>query len=300
MSIEDNNFQFLVRRYLKGTPARRAVANFKRWSRSELRSTLRPHDEETVSGVETDWRDEFDYLLSFYGVLEIAALIGFIPRQFERRFVETHLPILDDPAVRRYYGRHYPLALPGRFRRRLHGERRERLRPNRLSVPAYYAFLDLTAIIEDDDDVEPFLWFLDGGSRYDNVGEPEESIETLLPVLQTAEGFCELVTSTRARSPLLRSSALGFAKFIGFCRGFDALLNTVKRVPDLRAAFWQHHAYWLRRLRAEVGVGTHLRRALASIAAWEARDGSRAHRIAIRKLERVMNRLQVPVRFRSR
>src|SRR5213594_2451024 len=76
----NRNLGYLEREYFRRTSASIAFANFAKWSDDRLRCVLRHHDEteEGISDSETWWRDEFDYLLAFYGIVEIAVMIGFV------------------------------------------------------------------------------------------------------------------------------------------------------------------------------------------------------------------------------
>ena len=81
--MTDVNLAYLEKEWLRNKRAECALKNFQRWPDKKLKRVLRHHDE-TPNGIgdrETWWRDEFDYLLGFYGIVEIAAMIGFV-REF--------------------------------------------------------------------------------------------------------------------------------------------------------------------------------------------------------------------------
>src|SRR6185369_241790 len=79
----------------------------------DLEYLLRYHGDEDVDDEDEIWlRDAFDDLLAFYGCVEIAALVGFVPNPLPARFRTSVVSTLGNAYVRRYFRRHYPLILP--------------------------------------------------------------------------------------------------------------------------------------------------------------------------------------------
>src|SRR5439155_24201279 len=118
--IDDLNLRYLEKQWLAGQPAERALRCMRKSSDKTLSILLRHHDEteEGVSDRETWIRDDSDFLLGFYSIIEIAMMIGFV-LELPDRFKMKHIRVLNHPAVRRYYEWNYPLDPPRRLRERI-------------------------------------------------------------------------------------------------------------------------------------------------------------------------------------
>ncbi|MGA2877229.1 MAG: hypothetical protein ABSE82_17060, partial [Nitrososphaerales archaeon] len=108
----------------------------------DLGELLRYHYPGVVTDEETWLRDRFDYLLSFYSILEVAALIGFIEVDRSDPLFRRAKRILAFAPIRKYYVKHYRLALPQLFLKRLRREFDRQEQSDR-SVSIFYNFLPL-------------------------------------------------------------------------------------------------------------------------------------------------------------
>jgi hypothetical protein len=251
MIESDDNYARLERQFFANTGAEKGeavVASFTRRHRiADLIHLLRHHSEDGVEGRETYLRDEIDYLLSYYGILEIASLIGFVPNipgEAQRKL----LGVLTNPALRVYYEENYPLVLPQLLSRRLSGNLSLHEDVGRDGLTRFMHFIILTKTMDiDDDDVETFLWFLDDGDRDDY------DWDDLMRALDQPRVFTNaLATSPRQRDP--RDHAInGFRKFLIFCTQFNSLLAASLHYRLMTAEMYAHHAYWFVSLRDKVG-----------------------------------------------
>jgi hypothetical protein len=246
---QDSNLLALTKEFM-GASSRRAerlarnVLNG-RDKETDLDRLLRHHHEKSITNEETWLRDDFDYLLSFYSILEIAALLGLITIK-ETPFFERIRQILEFRPIRRYYERHYRLLLPQLFLRRLTGSGIPNENLNDQTIALFYEFLPLVKIIEEDKDVEVFLWFMDGGER--EGFDYEDTIRSFKEVKVFAQCLC----SVRKKTPL-DASVQGFAKFIRFCIDFDYLLNSARNHPKFQAEAFFFHSYWFMQCSKKLG-----------------------------------------------
>jgi hypothetical protein len=299
--MRDRNLEYLCDEYLFGTSAGVAYRNFQRWDDDRLGVVLRHHnqtDKEGLSDEETWRRDEFDYLLGFYGIVEIAAMIGFVGKM-PAEFRDAHLPILRHPAVRRYYEWNYPLELPRRLRKRLM-EGMAGVEPHRRLSVKFFAFLELTRVIERDDDVESFLWTLDGGWREYPSGT-ECDIDIVRKALRKPERFIEALQIPQKERNEVQLALNGFYKFIQFCEEFEKLLCQLQAVPEVAEAMWLHHAYWFTQF--EMQIGRNFLRTLEELGKWETEkmdelggeeEGAPSFKERVREIEKVISALAVP------
>jgi hypothetical protein len=208
-------------------------------------STLLRHHEERVITVEETWlRDDFDYLLAFYSVLEIAALIEFIKVNSASDVFETVEHILNYKPIKKYYRKYYRLALPQLFLKRLHGEFSVH-EHNERSFSIFYSFLPLVKLIERDPDLETFLWFLDGGWR------GKYNYTDVANMFRKPKKFLECFSAKRPSH--LGKGVRGFVKFVHFCSEFDCLLQDSSDVPWLQAEMFAYHSYWFVQCSSKLG-----------------------------------------------
>jgi hypothetical protein len=233
-----------------GPAARRASALVRRAmegadKETYLKRLLRHHNEKAITDPETWLRDEFDYLLSFYSILEIAALLGLIEVTRNSFFQEIRRT-LEYPAVKRYYSLHYKLLLPQLFLRRLNGLGIPNEKLSDDTIALFYQFLPLIKVIENDKDVEVFLWFMDGGERLNT--DYDDTIQTF----KNIDRFAKCLSATRSKTPL-DASVQGFAKFIRFCIEFDQLLSASSNYPILQAEMFSYNSYWFMQCSKKLG-----------------------------------------------
>ena len=227
---------------------------------TKLAKTLRHHAETGghIHWTETYVRDGFDYLLSYYGLIEIGTLVGLVPRPLPKEQRATALQQLSHPAVKRYYEVHYPALLPRLFRLRLEGRWEKKLRRSKKTTALFLLFLEISHPIDFDRNVETFLWFLDDGLRsgYD--------IYDVNDALRSSTGFVRHMSKSGRPSALDRG-VQGMAEYLGLLGDLHALLeSTNDRL--LRSAFWHWHGYWLGCLRHQMS-GT-LTKAIKHVAQW--------------------------------
>ena len=215
-----------------------------------LTKLLRDHrDRAVTSAREIRARDAFDHLLSYYSLMEIACLIGYVSPDLGAHFRQKAKADLSEQAVRVYYEEHYPLLLPRFFRERVSGEKQRTIRVGPEELALFPLFLDINAKLEKDPNVETFLWFLDDGHWGDY------NIESLIAVTRQPQEFLKRLASEQKQleRDRLDMAVDGLRTFLGFCREFDALLLSCTDFPQFQSALWHYHAYWFHHVRDKVG-----------------------------------------------
>lgn len=280
MNILRQNLYQLEGQFFCATGARSALDHLEQARRGhlDLDTLLRNHVDDgkgITDELEVTQRDEFDDLLHYFAVLEIACLLGVVPRNLPQEIVSRARAVLKNRAVRRYYRTHYKLLLPELFRRRVSGSGLRITRPKAAVTSASLAaFLDIAALVEQNEDVETFLWMLDDG-WYGDVG-----LADLVDHLRDARKLGRSLVTKRP-TPLDRA-VRGFGRYITFCCTLDALLQRVERWPELQSAFWHYHAYWFEFLRTKTGSALDQMVAALSTSSGEEGSGALAHVAQVR------------------
>lgn len=246
--IQSINLANLRNEYFVDKAPQRAIAILKQAEQAKkLATLLRDHRKDDVDDQqEISKRDEVDELLSYYSILEIGAIAGFVPPQPTREDSETAKWVLNNKHVRRFYEEFYPLRLPVLHRYRLAGKwghTEECARAGELFV----GFLQANAVIENDDDVTMFLALLDD-YVVDEYGEDD-----LIEALDNLPAMIKRLAASNSDQDALSSALSGMMKFFQFCPTLLRVLDAASELPILRAAMWHYHAYWFTELQDGLG-----------------------------------------------
>jgi hypothetical protein len=262
--LREINLRDLTRRYRDGGPAAEAPPLLSSMPEPALEHLLRDHRFEGIyDTLEVQRRDAVDDLLTFYGRIEIASMVDFVPNPLPDRFREAAAAHLSRPAVERYYRDYYPLVLPHLLLRRLKGYPVEGSIDRSAGNALFLEFMDTISLIEGDPEVDRFLWFLDDGrskqcSLGDVLGVLHDHEAFLSALIDPDEGGCAPTAVTQA--------VRGLREYLLFCSNFDALLRRAEAYPVLQGALWHDQAYWFIHLRGK--VGSTLLQAVNTIAGW--------------------------------
>lgn len=253
-----------------GKAARRAKAKLldmkQRGQDNEASWLLRHHNEGEVSDKETWDRDDVDYLLSYYAMLQVGITAGVIDFQPKDALFESASELLSYPPLISYFTKSYPLDLPDRLLARFEApaSSQSTIPEMRKQVGSIHrkglfsAFLPLTAVLEQDADMETFLWLLDGGWR------GRWHYERLESVLRRPKEAATLLMDRR-RDPLGHRVMQGILKFIEFAVALDILLEEAAPFPDLQEEMYVFHAYWFSNSEDLTGKIVGLLNSLASV-----------------------------------
>jgi hypothetical protein len=267
MSRKQDNLAELWHRFQSNTCAALAIQEMNVAGSGEtsfdLDVLLRHHDDGEEGIWEEDevaMRDAFDDLLAFYGCVEIAAIIDFVPTRLPQDFRLTATRILCNRDVRLYYRQNYPLLLPDLLLARIANLRSKKEGLPNQAIPLFYEFLHISSILEEDSSVEMLLWFLDDGvhSGYD--------LESVLEILSRPNKVMKALNNAHSKSNPAEKAVDGLRKFLAFCVALDDLLARSKAYPLFRSAVWHYHSYWFRILRGEVRDAVEA--AIKSVQSW--------------------------------
>lgn len=298
MNRKSDNLADLRQRFYAGTAAAEALAVVRadisgdgEWDLEEL---LRDHHTDAVEDEdEVAMRDAFDDLLAFYGCIEIASLIGFIPARLPTNIRSEVIAVLGHPDVRRYYRKFYPLLLPDLLLARVAGITAHKINRDAETIPLFFEFLQINGVLEDDPAVDMFLWFLDDGYHdgYDWI--------TTIGIMKKPAKLVRAFLRSRPKKNPSELAIDGFQKFLVFCIALEDLLKRAQKVEPLQAAMWHYHAYWFKTMRGH--VRNELERALIQFKSWlqspAAKSLSKEEALSLRKeAEASLHQLRAVVR----
>ncbi|MDQ6892329.1 MAG: hypothetical protein M3167_06575 [Acidobacteriota bacterium] len=237
--------------YVERTPGIGAIRRLENPPKTPALATLLRHHDETSGGIsdaQTYQRDEFDYLIAFYGLVELACILGVIEGRLPAVFKKRALKHLTNSAVQKYYEVNYPLVLPQLLVRRLDGRSDLRARCSRSIGWGAFERVRLLGyqIDTSDEEMDRFLWLLDGGSigRYD--------INDWLEIFDRPKELVRRLTRKEDDRDFLDDALAGFGRFLHFARGMVRLLEDVDdRIAQ--SALWHQHGYWFNAFDGHVG-----------------------------------------------
>jgi len=215
---------------------RKLIANNDDYSLNEL---LRDHRERGIRYFfEIEYRDDIDYLLEYYSLIQIGIMSGYFPSELTRPLINEIKLVLSIQQVRIYYKDYYPLLLPQILLKNV-----ENLRPinqvDDITSQDGYFFEQLLIIndsIRFDEDVDQFLWFLDDG-----VTGPY-SISDFWLVLEDVNRIEYKLATTNSHP--LNHALWGFIKYLEFLHEYAELLRQLDNSRLLQSAFWNFQSYW--------------------------------------------------------
>jgi hypothetical protein len=210
-----------------------------------MRVLLRHHEQKRISDKETWQRDYFDNLLSYYSMLELALLAGAVESlpEGDKAVAVTEL---SHPALGVYYREHYRLVLPQFLLERLKGQHRSVVSSGK-AINAFLQYVPLAHHAETDEDMECFLWFLDGGVRggYD--------YSDTLEVLGSRKRLLKSMLKRPSDKTPLDASVEGFGKFLNFCVQLDVTLQASSNWPLFQSEVYENHSYWFQQMGRKLG-----------------------------------------------
>ena len=208
-----------------------------------LQYLLRHHDEATISNNETWRRDEVDYFLEYFSILGLAQFAGFLSKHdLEELNVEIAY-YLGNVAVKRYYYVNYPLLFPQILLEAVLTNNYFEEFSKAESVTKQFETFHLLNQTIDNEDVNQFLWFLDGGY---NGGK---DIDDLKEVLQQPSLVFEMMKQTSHSA--LHQSVRGFFEYLVFLERFKQFLDELNN-SVLKASYWYYHEYWFKKIKVRL------------------------------------------------
>lgn len=235
------NLKVLRQQYRDGGRALRGYNQLIKLIRSknekELEKKLRYHLPDRITVLsEIRFRDNVDFLLKFYSLVEIAILAGYIPPSLTNDLQEEIIEVLGNKYVRLYYGSYYKITLPDLLFKMISSGVVQK------PIGTSDQFVDLLLIDKSiDDDVENFLWLLDSG-WFDDY-----SIASMRQTLRSRSQIEQIISKPRKDETYADSAFWGFIKFAEYMQQYERLLRQCEN-DLLRSVLWHFQSYWFDRI----------------------------------------------------
>lgn len=248
--VQDMNLSYLKATYGSRPAVRRGMNLLDGGINSkdvDLNKLLRSHYEYDIKPEETYLRDDIDEVLHYYGVLELASLIGYVRLDNsakEHQRIVTHLKY---PPLYKYYARSYPIYLPQGLLVRLEGKDNfDSIMPAR-GFPQLVEFLSVSEQVNQDDEVNKFLWMLDDGIDNDGL-----NLDDFKSLLNNEDKLIKGLTKQRRRNSL-DMALRGYSKFLSFSLLLYQFLRSADDYPLFQSACYHYHRYWYIRFDKKLG-----------------------------------------------
>lgn len=223
-------------RALKGY--KHTVTYIRKETQSELDWALRYHVPNGVYEMEeVDYRDQVDFLLKYYSLVEVGIITGALPSKLNDKLKSEILYILQNDAVRSYYESRYPLLLPSLL---VYFASHSEHQPVTSGHSYFNELLLIDSLI--DDDVEVFLWFLDSG-KMDGY-----SLRDLLKLLESKNKIKQLMGRVKGDEDALDQGFWGFIKFADYMERYAMLLMKCQD-EFVRSVLWHYQSYWFMNMK---------------------------------------------------
>jgi DNA-directed RNA polymerase specialized sigma24 family protein len=243
MRIKEINLDDLKRQYLRRSGVADAIellndAGIFRGAAEITARALRHPSPPLIDREQIRVRRTFDDLLSFYGAMEIACLIKFVPNPLPEDFRQFALSHLHQPDLKIYLEHYYPCILPKQLRDRIEGKRSEYIEDTDETTALFMRFLEMTRILEEDEQFQVFRRVLYGA---DDDCTPEDTLRAF----ENLRSFQSHIERPPSEQGILEYSIHGLLTFLIFCCNFDALLEQTQPYMQLQSAMWQYHSSFL-------------------------------------------------------
>ncbi|MEN9910383.1 MAG: hypothetical protein RLZZ540_3542 [Bacteroidota bacterium] len=252
MDNKEINLEIITKQFRKKGAAAKGYATVNKLLKENedvnLKILLRNHKTNPViSFLEVKERDNIDFLIDYYSILEIGLISGYLPNPLPLKIENEAKKILTNEFLNKYFTKHYPLLLPQLLVKQLTKHSGQPYFDKSYSTNSstiYDRFLMLRQFIKDDTDIDQFLWFLDDGYT------AGYTILDLWNILAD-KSLIEYKLGRNNKHPL-NSALWGFVKYIQFLSDFAALLRDAEKDTLLQAALWHHQSYWFEHLKERV------------------------------------------------
>lgn len=258
MNNKDINLEIITNQFRKKGAAAKGYSMVNSLIRENeevnLKILLRDHKiNPIISFLEVNERDNIDFLIDYFSILEIGLLAGYLPNPLPQKTENEANYLLKNEFVNKYFSEYYPLLLPQLLVKQISKYSRQNYFDKSYSLNShsiYDRFLILRQSIKDDADIDQFLWFLDDGYT------AGYTISDLWNVLEDKNRI-EYKLGRNNRHPL-NTALWGFIKYVQFLSDFASLLKDAEEDILLQSALWHHQSYWFEHLKERVGDIIHI------------------------------------------
>jgi len=200
-----------------------------------IKELLGSHLERGYYGEELKQRFYVDDLLSYYNLLFIGILAGFLPQKLDEETTKEISSILGHPSVFKYYSNYYPYKLCEFTSLFFKNELNLYQETNSTTIGIFNEFIALTRSVKTDQDIIVFLGMLDFVS-YGNT-----KISDVIDTLKSFKKLNEVFTSKN--DAYLKQAVWGFVKYTSFITQFSVLLKKSSSYSQLQSSMWYYHEY---------------------------------------------------------
>ncbi len=253
MDNRDINLEVIIEQYRKKGAAAKGFRTLNTLIKNNefvsLQILLRNHmDSPIESSFEVEERDNIDFLIDYFSILEIGLIANYFPNPLPLETEKEIDFILNNPFVNKYFTEYYPLTLPQLLLRQVSKNRNKKyFFRDSLSNSAslFNRFLMLNQIVKNDEDIDQLLWFFDDGWT------EGYSIVDFWNILSDRNSIKYKLDSSNNHP--LNSALWGFIKYIQFLSDFANLLRDSQEDIILQSAFWHYQSYWFEHMKERIG-----------------------------------------------
>lgn len=252
MSRQEFNLDIISNQYRRKGAAAKAFKTLSGLISSNdtrnLENILRDHKDEPIRGnYLINERDNIDFLIDYYSILEIGIIANYFPPNLPSTLRNEVENILGNEYVRKYYSEYYPLVLPQLLLKHISfsNEQGGNDASTKPQGNLFEKFLVLNQTIKSDSDVDQFLWFLDDGIT------DGYTIHDLWNVLSNRKTIEYKITRNNIHP--LNSALFGFIKYIQFLNDYADLLREASEFKLLQSSFWHYQSYWFDHMKEQIG-----------------------------------------------
>lgn len=239
-----------------------AVSGYKQFlkhlKKKKLHRVLRAHTTEPIKRLsETEFRNNFDFLLDYYSIMVSGILIGYLPFEVIQKSKDEAKQLLENHDVVKYYSKYYPLTLLKIANLMLYKdiEFDNSLifdHPSAKKVNDYEDFLQLYRARSEDEYIDHFLSLLDDYVYYNSGDKEWYSIDDLWKLLGSIKKIKEFNTN-KSRNIILEDGISGLVKFMEYLYELAFILEKNSNDRMFQSVLWSLDEYWFKKLAKHSG-----------------------------------------------
>lgn len=249
--LRTSNWGFLLRRLTASAAHQAVTKKLEEALPGELRTVLRHHRDGSFSDPsQILFRSQMDRWLADAGMLYLGWLSGYVVDPGSAPGREPLLLVLGNPAVREYYEKNYPVAIPWLLRLHLEGNLELPAAASMDAAGAFERFSVLYERFQSDPDLLQFLDFLDGfwyGDPSTRVG-----IQAVIESFGVPDRVALAFGRRSDQATPLDRGIVGLVRFLAHSKDLDQLLTLMESLPLVQSGFWFFYAYWFREFQNDI------------------------------------------------
>src|ERR1043165_3239248 len=230
--------------------ATRAAEMIGHRSQKTLQQILDSHLVRTPTAASVKERQDIDDLLRYYSMLELASMVGAIPRMLPEAVSTPARLHLENRFVKTYYEGYYPLLLPRLFLARLDGQPSPSGLDEENNAELLMQFIDISSMCETPA-VRAFLPLLDDPTPT-ACSDRKGGLGDVLETLRTGDRMARYLATPAERQTPAQRALDGLSDFMRFARALNRYLADVSDHAVWQSACWHYHGVWFQQLAGRV------------------------------------------------